>query len=80
MLAVVIAIFKQYEMTFIPFVLSLIRFNINAKQRIWLRTIDSFHAFDIKYIPVNEEKSEDKIDFSEKIDKMSELEKKLKNI
>jgi hypothetical protein len=42
-----IAVFKYNEMTFIPFVLSVIRFNIFPKQRIWQNGTDSFQPIDI---------------------------------
>jgi hypothetical protein len=35
MLAFMIAVFKSSEMTFIPFVLTLIRFHTNEKERKW---------------------------------------------
>ena len=47
---VVIALFKASEMTFLPFVLNLLRFNINAKNRYWWKWVDSFGRFEIWYI------------------------------
>jgi hypothetical protein len=35
MLAFMIAVFKSSEMTFIPFILALIRFHTNEKERKW---------------------------------------------
>lgn len=46
-LTVLIAIFKQYEMTFIPFVLALMRMSINPKERSWLAGTDSFQPIDV---------------------------------
>jgi hypothetical protein len=34
-IAFLIAVFKSHEMTFIPFVLSFLRLNINARERKW---------------------------------------------
>jgi hypothetical protein len=42
-----IALFKQYEMTFIPFILALLRFNINYKERFWKQATDNFSPLDI---------------------------------
>lgn len=60
---VVIAIFKQYEMTFIPYVLSALRYNINPKERSWSEGVDSFQAIDVGYVTNESQKVEEKIDF-----------------
>jgi hypothetical protein len=36
-IAVVIALWKNSEMTFLPFMLNLLRLNINSKERIWVK-------------------------------------------
>jgi PrgI family protein len=46
-IGLVIAIFKQYEMTFVPFILSALRMNINPKERNWSGGIDSYQAIDV---------------------------------
>lgn len=46
-LTVLVAIFKQYEMTFIPFILALLRMSINPKERSWLSGTDSFQPIDV---------------------------------
>lgn len=79
-LTVMIAIFKYNEMTFIPFVLSLIRLNIFPKIRSWDNTVDSFQAIDIWFLSQEWVKKTDNIDMKEKIDTMSELQEKLKKI
>lgn len=76
----IIAIFKYSEMTFVPFVLSFIRFWVNISERKWVKWVDSFSALDIWYITNTEEKKSAKVDTTEKIDKIKDLEEKLKNI
>lgn len=80
LLTLFIALFKQYEMTFVPFVLALLRFNVNAKTRIWTKGVDSFSPLDIWYITTTKEENKEKIDFSSKIDKIQSLDEQLKNI
>jgi len=77
---VVIAIFKQYEMTFVPFVLSALRMNINPKERNWSEGIDSFQPLDVGYVVNGTQKVEEKIDFKSKMDKIEEINEKLKKI
>ncbi len=77
---IAIAIFKYNEMTFIPFVLSLIRFNIFPRERNWQSGVDSFWAIDIGFLSNIEEKKQENIDMQEKINTISELQEKLKKI
>lgn len=79
-LAAIIALFKNHEMTFIPFLLSLLRLNINEKKRKWSKGVDSFQRIDIWYITSYQEKKEEKIDFKNKIDKINELDDKINKI
>lgn len=79
-ITVAVAVFKYNEMTFVPFVLSLIRFNIFPRQRTWQNTIDSFQAIDVGFISTLEEKKTENIDMQEKIDTIEELQEKLKKI
>lgn len=67
-------------MTFIPFILSLIRLNIFPKERSWENGIDSFQSMDIGFLSGEEEKKSGDIDMQNKIDTMQELQEKLKNI
>jgi len=79
-LSVLIAVFKYSEMTFMQFVLSLIRQKVNMEERKWIKWTDSYQAIDIWYITNSENKKEDNIDFSNKIDKIKKLEEKLNKI
>lgn len=80
LISVTIAIFKYAEMTFVPFVLAFIRFKINISERKWIKTIDSFQPIDIWLLISNDAKKEETIDFSNKIDKIKELDEKLNKI
>lgn len=79
-IAIVIAVFKNHEMTFIPFVLSLIRININSRSRFWMNTVDSFQPIDVGYVENSDIKVEEKIDFKSKMDKINEINDKLKKL
>ena len=80
LIAVIVAIFKQYEMTFVPFVLAILRFNVNSKNRVWQSWTDSFQAIDIWYVTQSWDKKIDNIDFDSKIDKIKKLEDKIQKI
>jgi len=75
-----VALFKFSEMTFIPYVLSFIRFKSNIEERKWIKWVDSYQPIDIWYLTSSQSKKEEKIDFSSKIDKINELEDKLNKI
>ncbi len=79
-ITVAIAIFKYNEMTFVPFILALIRLNIFPKIRAWSNTVDSFQAIDIGFLSSESLKKTGDIDMSEKADSMAELQEKLKKI
>ena len=79
-LTIMIAIFKHSEMTFIPFVLSFIRFHANIKERRWMKWVDSFQPIDIWFITNITEQKEEKIDFESKIDKIKNIEDKISKI
>ncbi len=79
-LAIIVAVFKNHEMTFIPFILSLIRLHVNSKSRYWMNTVDSFQPIDVGYVKSNDIKIEEKIDFKSKMDKINEINEKLKKI
>jgi hypothetical protein len=55
LLAVFIAIFKSYEMTFVPFVLNIIRISLTNKERIWSQGVESFSLFEIGYVTPNDD-------------------------
>lgn len=75
-----IALFKQYEMTFLPFILAFLRFNINFKERSFGKGVDSFSPLDIWIIVNNEKKDDEKIDFQDKSEKIKSLEDNLSKI
>ena len=77
---IVFAVFKIHHMTFMQFLLSFIRFQVNAKNRVWSQWVDSFSLMDIGYVVSSTEKTEEKIDFQTKIDKIKGLEEQIKNI
>ncbi len=79
-LGFVIAIFKQSEMTFIPFVLAMLRNAINPKERMWQWKVDSFQPIDIGYLTKAEDTKQENVDFTSKMDKIQELDEQLKNI
>ncbi len=50
-ISVVIALFRNSEMTFLPFILNLIRMNLNEGQRVWQKGAESHSSFaDIGYV------------------------------
>lgn len=77
---ILVAIFKYNEMTFVPFILSLIRFNIFPRERYWQNTIDSIQPIDIGFLYNIEEKKQETIDMEKKIDTMESIQEKLKKI
>lgn len=79
-ITLLIALFKKDEMTFFPFMLALLRFNINLKERSWRAGIDSFSPLDI-WIIVNTVKKEDsKVEVQDKSQKIKTLEDTLHKI
>jgi len=79
-IALMIALFRFSEMTFIPYILSFIRFKSNIEERKWIKWVDSYQPIDIWYLTSSQSKKEEKIDFTNKIDKINELEDKLNKI
>lgn len=75
-----IALFKNSEMTFIPFVMSFIRFKVNLPERTWRAWVDSFNPMDIWFLSQNDTAPKENIDFQTKMDKIKELDEKLKKI
>lgn len=67
-------------MTFIPFVMSIIRLNIFPRERNWQNTIDSFQPIDVGFLSDEGQKKSESIDMQEKIDTIEELQDKLKKI
>ncbi len=79
-ITLLIVFFKRAQMTFFPFILSASRFNINMKQRMFVKWVDSFQPLDIGFVTNENWKQEKDIDFDSKIDKITKLEDKLKKI
>ncbi len=79
-IAVTIAVFKYSEMTFMQFILAFIRQVVNMTERKWIKWVDSFQPIDIWYITSTSAKKEEKVDMSNKIDKIKEMEEKLNKI
>ncbi len=78
--AIIVAVFKYSWMTFIPFILAFIRLKINFQERKWIKWVDSFQPLDIWFLTNSDWKKEEQIDFSDKIDKIKELDEKLNKI
>ncbi len=74
-----IALFKYSEMTFLPFIVALLRFLINSRERVWKNAVDSFQPIDIWYIVINQKK-QDEIKIKDKKEKYNEIDKKLDKI
>ncbi|NVP17176.1 PrgI family protein [Candidatus Gracilibacteria bacterium] len=79
-IGVIIAIFKYSEMTFIQFILSLIRKIINGENRKWVKGVDSYSLLDIGFITDQENKIDNKIDFNDKLNKIKDIDDKLNKI
>ncbi|MDD3302334.1 MAG: PrgI family protein [Candidatus Gracilibacteria bacterium] len=79
-LTLVIALFKNSEMTFVPFVLSFIRYKVNLSERVWKSGVDSFNPIDIGYVFETDAERKDNLDIQEKKDKIKEMDEKLKKI
>ena len=79
-ITLIVALFKNSEMTFVPFVLSFIRYKLNMNQRIWKSWVDSFQPIDVWYVPENDVEKKDNIDFQAKMDKIKEMDEKIKKI
>lgn len=79
-ITLVVALFKNSEMTFVPFVLSFIRYKLNLNIRIWKQWVDSFQPLDIWYVQANDLAKIDNVDLKDKIEKIKEMEDKIKNI
>jgi hypothetical protein len=79
-IAIIIAVFRYAEMSFTNFILSFIRYKVNYEERRWIKWIDNFQPIDIWYQTSNWSIKEEKIHFTDKIDKIKEMENKLNKI
>lgn len=77
LLWILIAVFKQYEMTFLPFLLSILRFNINFKERHWVKWVDNYSPLDFWNITMSQKTETEKIDIESKLEKIKNLENSL---
>lgn len=77
---ILIAVFKYSEMSFVPFILALLRRTINWTQRKWIKWIDSFEPMHIGYIKSSEDKKKSNIDFTSKLQKLQNLEDKINKL
>jgi hypothetical protein len=77
----IVAKFRTHEMTFLPFLLNMLRFRINGngpnnEGRVWMRGVDSYSSLQIGYVsddvPVEKTQKHEK--------KTDELQEKLKKI
>lgn len=68
------------EMTFLPYILNLIRQSINWWAKTWHKWVDSYSMLDIWYITRENKKKEINVNTDSKIEKINELQDKIKNI
>lgn len=80
LIALLVAVFKHSEMTFIPFFLNFLRSLINPNQRSWSKGVDSFQPIDIGYVTNYSWAKDNKIDFQSKKEKLQNLEKNINNL
>ncbi len=55
-IGIVVALFRHTEMTFLPFMLNLIRLNLNVSNRVWSKWVDSYPNIEIGYLKSLDEK------------------------
>lgn len=79
-LFIIIAIFKNHEMTFVPFILALIRYKINYSDRKWQKWDDSMSALQVWFVPQTDIKKTQTIDFESKMHKIKNIDDKLEKL
>lgn len=79
-ITLLIVLFKKDEMTFFPFILALLRFNINIKERSWWKWIDNFSPLDVWIIVDYWEKKDNKIEIIDKNKQIDSLKDRLNKI
>ncbi len=77
---VMVAIFKNHEMTFIPFILSFLRYKVNYPLRKWQNHVDNYSPMDVGYISQVSTKKEKNIDFESKMDKIKDIDSRLNKL
>lgn len=80
LVTLMVVLFKHSEMTFIPFILNLIRLNLNSDPKTWVKWIDSFEPIEVWYVMQTVEKKKTNIDTTEKIEQIETLKDKLNKI
>ena len=80
LITLMVVLFKHSEMTFIPFILNLIRLNLSSDSKTWVKWVDSFEPIEVWYVTQIEEKKKANIDTSEKIEQIEALKDKLNKI
>ncbi|MDD3645777.1 MAG: PrgI family protein [Candidatus Gracilibacteria bacterium] len=80
LITLVIALFKHSEMTFIPYILNLVRQVINSEPKKWQKGVDSYQPIDIGFVSMASEIKDKRVETSEKVEKINTLQEKLKNI
>ena len=74
-----VALFKYYEMTFLPFLVAGLRYLINTRERVWKNGTDSFQPIDIWYIRTSKKKDET-IEIEDKKEQLKKAEDSLNKI
>lgn len=80
LITLVIALFKHSEMTFIPYILNMVRQIINSEPKKWVKWVDSYQPIDIWYVTMTSEIKDKRVETSEKVEKINTIAEKLKNI
>lgn len=80
LITLVVALFKHSEMTFIPYMLNLVRQVVNSEAKKWEKWVDSYQPIDIWFVSMASEIKDKKVETSEKVEKINTLHEKLKNI
>ena len=75
-----IVLFKHSEMTFVPFILNLIRLNLNSDPKIWSKWVDSYEPIEIWYVSQEIEKKKNSVNTENKIKQIEELKDKINKI
>ncbi len=75
-----VVLFKHSEMTFVPFILNLIRLSINGDPKIWVKWTDSFEPMEIWYLTQNVLEDKKSVNLEDKKEKLDELKEKLSKI
>lgn len=76
-----IALFRKSEMTFLPWVLNLLRLQLSPKDRIWQSSTESFSNNEIGYVTESNKNEKEKIDTKASNEEVyADLQEKLKKL